>query len=171
MQPQTRQPLRTVTRRNAGAIRLTADPRGRRTLTLPLGAPEDAAAQFLAGWREGTAWQEPPASSTEDEARTLAQLWAGRLGIGTPSIGFFRDPWRWGLCRWQEGAVLLNEALLRLPPQVLEEALLHELEHFRVHDHSPQFWWEMTAWLPDWPRREGQLRGWASAHRGRKTPG
>ncbi len=160
-----RPPFHVVSRRGAGCIRLTRDAKGRRTLTLPLGAPDTAAGRFLLGWDRGAAHSAAGTQTSEEKLTQLAAQWAERMGVECPKIVFQKDSSRWGNCLWTEGTIVLHPALLGLPGPVLEESLVHELEHFRIHDHSPAFWTELTAWLPDWAYCEGFLRGWASGVR------
>jgi len=49
---------------------------------------------------------------------------------------------RWGSCSKQNN-ISLNMKLVRLPPELLDYVLLHELVHTRIKNHGKDFWAEM----------------------------
>lgn len=67
-------------------------------------------------------------------------------------------PRRWGSCS-QRGTVTLNPELVKAPLSCIDYVLVHELCHRIVPDHSPRFFRLLTAHVPDWERRRGQLNG------------
>ena len=64
---------------------------------------------------------------------------------------------RWGSCT-SRGVINLNAKLLFLPPELLRQALLHELCHLRQMNHSDRFWKLVASFEPDWRRLESRLR-------------
>lgn len=58
---------------------------------------------------------------------------------------------RWGSCSSRNN-ISLNANLIRLPAQLLDYTILHELVHTRIKDHSPRFW-EMLGKCVDNPRQ------------------
>ncbi len=50
----------------------------------------------------------------------------------------------------RDGEIRLNPILLQWHDAILEETLAHELIHLRHFNHSPAFWRELSALLPDW---------------------
>ena len=69
----------------------------------------------------------------------------------------------WGSCCRRTASVSLNWRLIRMPDEVRDYILLHELAHLRHANHSPQFWKLVAAicpWYRDahrWLRRHGVL--------------
>lgn len=63
----------------------------------------------------------------------------------------------------------LNSELLDLPKPLGEFVVVHELVHLLVPNHGRIFKSLLHAYLPDWQRRERELRAWehTQAH-GRK---
>jgi predicted metal-dependent hydrolase len=47
---------------------------------------------------------------------------------------------RWGSCSRRQAAISLNWRLVRMPADVRDYILLHELAHLRHADHSRKFW-------------------------------
>jgi predicted metal-dependent hydrolase len=54
---------------------------------------------------------------------------------------------RWGSCSYKKN-ISLNMKLLRLPDELIDYVLLHELVHTCIHDHSPEFWRELEKYVP-----------------------
>lgn len=96
-----------------------------------------------------------------DRARTwlparLTEI-SERIGISYASVRLAAQRTRWGSCS-SRGRVSLNVTLLFLPPELVEQVLLHELCHIRHLDHSPSFWALVTALAPEAQTREAALR-------------
>lgn len=54
---------------------------------------------------------------------------------------------QWGSCA-PRGRIMLNTALVFLPPRLQRYVIIHELAHTRRADHSPSYWREVEAMLP-----------------------
>lgn len=48
--------------------------------------------------------------------------------------------------------------LMAYPEAAIEYVVVHELAHIRHHDHSPAFYREVEAYLPDWRECRALLR-------------
>ena len=76
---------------------------------------------------------------------------------------------RWGVCYPQKGKIALNARLLFLHPALADGVILHELCHFRVCDHSPEFYRQLSKFLPDPRAPKKGIRGAALPYwRGRE---
>jgi predicted metal-dependent hydrolase len=54
---------------------------------------------------------------------------------------------RWGSCSSRNN-ISLNMNLIRLPAQLMDYTILHELVHTRIKDHSPRFWQALEKYVP-----------------------
>lgn len=82
---------------------------------------------------------------------------AGVMGLRPPVLTV-RDPrTRWGSCS-SRGAVSLSWRLMLVPGRLADYVVVHELAHLRQMNHSPAFWGEVAAVLPDYPERRRALR-------------
>ena len=55
---------------------------------------------------------------------------------------------RWGSCSIKNN-INLNINLVRLPDELIDYTILHELVHTRIKNHSSNFWEQMDALLGD----------------------
>lgn len=63
---------------------------------------------------------------------------------------------RWGSCSGQNN-INLNVNLIRLPVELMDYIILHELVHTRIKDHSPRFWSMLGQYVDDPKRLDQQL--------------
>ncbi|GIT91314.1 zinc metalloprotease [Jannaschia pagri] len=64
---------------------------------------------------------------------------------------------RWGSCS-SRGDLMFSWRLIMAPPEVLDYVTAHEVAHLRHMDHSPRFWAQVEALMPDWRPRRDWLR-------------
>jgi hypothetical protein len=71
-----------------------------------------------------------------------------------PSVRIRRMTSRYGSCSAQNGSINFNLRLCEYPLPFIEYVVVHELCHFLHQDHSPAFYQEVAAILPDFKERE-----------------
>lgn len=101
----------------------------------------------------------PPVEQTSQDAiRAMITTWAERLGVEPERVQFRVMSRKWGSCS-SRGRVTLNTRLSWLPAHLAEYVVCHELVHLREFNHGQGFKTLMSRWMPDWPDRERELRG------------
>lgn len=88
----------------------------------------------------------------------LVDKWAPILGVRPTTLAFRNMKSRWGSCRPDTGRVCINVRLALYPPRCLEYVVVHELCHFHVRNHGPEFQALMDKCLPDWRESRKLLR-------------
>ena len=65
----------------------------------------------------------------------------------------------WGSCA-HHGGIMLNTALLFVPPHLLTYVIIHELAHRLEANHSPKFWAQVERFCPTYKEDRKELRGY-----------
>ena len=66
---------------------------------------------------------------------------------------------QWGSCS-PRGVIMLNTALLFLPPSLLRYVIIHELAHRRHANHSDAYWREVESMLPGYKKPYEELQNY-----------
>jgi predicted metal-dependent hydrolase len=88
---------------------------------------------------------------------------AAEHGLRVSRISVRNQRWRWGSCS-RSGHICLNWRLVRMPPEIRDYVMVHELMHLKRMDHSPKFWKLVAAACPEyeiarrWLREYGRMR-------------
>ena len=158
-----------------GAIRLERRSESFFVLSVPLGAPEKAAELFLQGRQSARAaapcvlGRPVPEMDRESLRAFCREALEAHIRFCLPELmertRVHSCTWTlecpagvWGTCVRETGMIRLNKALCWMPPEVVDECILHELNHFEEPTHAPAFWQRMTELMPSWAFQEGILR-------------
>ena len=105
---------------------------------------------------------------TEEEFQTLVRRaleviprvvarFAPVVGVTYGGITIRNQRTRWGSCS-TKGNLNFNCLLLRVPQDVLEYVVVHELCHRKEMNHSPKFWAEVERVLPNYAESKRWLK-------------
>jgi len=94
---------------------------------------------------------------TKDDRRRLDALIAELHAVWTVRLAEPDVTWKlrkmttlWGSCHWRNRVVTYSTELSRVPRELVEYVVVHELTHLQAHDHGPRFYALMDARLPGW---------------------
>ncbi len=93
----------------------------------------------------------------QEKLEARARHFAPLLGVDWERITVRTQRTRWGSCS-ARGNLSFNALLALAPPEILDYVVVHELCHLKEMNHSPRFWAEVAALLPDWRERRRRLR-------------
>lgn len=83
--------------------------------------------------------------------------YAPLVGVTYGRITVRNQKTRWGSCS-SKGNLNFNCLLMLAPPDILDYVVVHELCHRKQMNHSPKFWAEVAAVIPDYKEREKWLK-------------
>lgn len=93
---------------------------------------------------------------TKDELLEIAQKWQQKLNIKSNRIQIMKMKNKWSSCS-TKGNITLNSELTKLPKEVAEYAILHELIHLIVPNHGKTFKALLSAYMPNWEELHNKL--------------
>ncbi|MDP0562228.1 MAG: SprT family zinc-dependent metalloprotease [Candidatus Endonucleobacter sp. (ex Gigantidas childressi)] len=87
----------------------------------------------------------------------LAEKWAKSMEVEPAHISFRYARKRWGSCS-STNRISFNYQLAKLPLELIEYIVVHELAHITFHNHSKNFWKLVHNYLPDYKIKEEKIR-------------
>ena len=106
----------------------------------------------------------PAINRKEAEAILSNRLYflAQKYGYAFNKVSIRNQKTRWGSCS-QQNNINLNIKLVRLPPELLDYVILHELVHTRFKNHGVDFWIEMDKLVGNGKHMSSLLRQYSAA--------
>ena len=94
-----------------------------------------------------------------EDLKTLVADWSERIGVTVQRVQVRAMRRKWASCS-SRGTLTLSADLLRLPHDLVQYVICHELVHLRVPEHGKGWQALMGVYLPGWRERERRLAGW-----------
>ena len=162
--------------RRARNLRITMRPFKGIRVSVPLGIPLDSAVKFVNSKQEWILQKSAEIEKYENQIRSsqceaepidvetacrnlyqrLSEL-AAQYNFEFNRITFRNQKTRWGSCSAKNN-LNLNIRLFKLPPELQDYVILHELVHTKVKNHSLLFWQELEKILPEARKYNKELK-------------
>jgi hypothetical protein len=111
--------------------------------------------------RQGYFNSNPADGIDREEAKTLLTMRLKQLaknnGFSYNRVFIRNQKTRWGSCS-SKNNISLNMKLVKLPDELIDYVILHELVHTRKKDHSKAFWAEMDKFVGNGKKMASKLK-------------
>ena len=121
-------------------------------LSLPQNTPMEIRAPLVA--RTLDRWFRERAA---DELAESIERWGQAMSVKPKHILIRNQRTLWGSCA-ADGTIRFNWRVIQVAPDLLDYVVVHELAHLKHRNHSPRFWEEVHAVIPDYLERRKRLR-------------
>lgn len=87
----------------------------------------------------------------------LVEKWSGQMALAPTSIRFRKTKRQWGSCSGKN-VLSFNTMMMKLPQDVIQYIIVHELAHIKHKHHQKSFWNLVEEHLPDYKQHVAQLK-------------
>jgi len=98
-----------------------------------------------------------PTPLTNNDLLEISRKWQQKLNIKTNRTQIMKMKNKWSSCSTR-GNITLNSELTKIPKELAEYAILHELIHLIVPNHGKTFKALLSAHMPNWEELHNKLR-------------
>ncbi len=88
---------------------------------------------------------------------TMLNNWSGTMNLKYNKLSFRKTKRQWGSCSGKND-LSFNSMMMKLPQDVIEYIIVHELAHIRHKHHQKSFWSLVEKHLPDYKQRVAVLK-------------
>jgi len=79
----------------------------------------------------------------------LVEKWAKIMNVAPLSLSFRKTKRQWGSCS-STNKLSINTMIMKLPPDVIQYIIIHELAHITHKHHQKAFWAHVAHYLPEY---------------------
>lgn len=87
--------------------------------------------------------------------------WAEEMGLVPTDIRFRKTKRQWGSCS-SKNILSFNTMMMKLPLNVIQYIIVHELAHIKHKHHQKAFWQLVERHLPDYKKRVKELKNYTT---------
>ena len=92
---------------------------------------------------------------------TLVTKWATTMNISPLSLSFRKTKRQWGSCS-STNKLSFNTMMMKLPPDVIQYIVVHELTHIIHKHHQKIFWKHVEMYVPDYKDQVQELKSYTT---------
>ncbi len=97
------------------------------------------------------------AQKAKDDIPTMVSKWSKIMQLDYSKISFRKTRRQWGSCS-SKNNLSFNTMLIKLPKDVIQYIVVHELAHIKHKHHKKSFWSLVESYLPDYKEQVLELK-------------
>ncbi len=87
----------------------------------------------------------------------LVEAWSAAMGLTHNRLSFRKTKRQWGSCSGKND-LSFNTMMMKLPREVINYIIVHELSHIKHKHHQKSFWNTVAQYLPDYKQHIATLK-------------
>ncbi len=87
----------------------------------------------------------------------LVEKWSGQMALTPTNIRFRKTKRQWGSCSGKN-VLSFNTMMMKLPQDVIQYIVIHELAHIQHKHHKKSFWELVEKYMPDYKQHVTELK-------------
>lgn len=87
----------------------------------------------------------------------LVEKWSGQMALVPTNIRFRKTKRQWGSCSGKN-ILSFNTMMMKLPQDVIQYIIVHELAHIKHKHHQKSFWKLVEEYIPDYKQHVTELK-------------
>ena len=91
----------------------------------------------------------------------LVSHWADQMSLSPKDIRFRKTKRQWGSCSGKN-VLSFNTMMMKLPKDVIQYIIVHELAHIQHKHHQKMFWQLVESYLPDYRTQITELKNYTT---------
>lgn len=91
----------------------------------------------------------------------IVSYWANKMLLYPTDIRFRKTKRQWGSCSGRN-VLSFNTMMMKLPKNVIQYIIVHELAHIQHKNHQKTFWRLVESYLPDYKTQIAELKNYAT---------
>jgi predicted metal-dependent hydrolase len=91
----------------------------------------------------------------------LVEKWSKIMGLNPNKISFRKTKRQWGSCS-AKNILSFNTMIIKLPQDVIQYIIVHELAHIKYKHHQKEFWKEIEKYIPKYKQYTIELKNYST---------
>lgn len=92
---------------------------------------------------------------------TLLSTWSKKMYLDVSKLSFRKTKRQWGSCS-SKNEISINTMIMKLPLNVIEYIVVHELAHIKHKHHQKSFWQHVEYYLPEYQIQVKELKNYTT---------
>ena len=91
----------------------------------------------------------------------LVEKWSGQMALRPTNIRFRKTKRQWGSCSGKN-VLSFNTMMMKLPQDVIQYIIVHELAHIQHKHHQKSFWKLVEKYIPEYKQHVTELKNYTT---------